>query len=74
MDHHLILILAEVLDRVALTGVAFEGWNRELLGKFIFQYDLREGGVGCIGGDGSESVVMRHLTSSTRFGTSLSRS
>ena len=59
MDHHLALILAEVLNRVALTGVAVEGQNRGLLGKFIFQYAIGEG-VGCVGGDGSEFVVMRH--------------
>ena len=51
MDHYLVLIVAEVLDRIALTGVADEGWNCELHGKFIFQYHLREGVVGYISGD-----------------------
>ena len=58
MDHHLVLILAEVLDRVALIGVAIKGQNHESFRKFVFQYDLEEGGVGCISGDGSESAVM----------------
>ena len=49
-----------MLNRVTLTGIAVKGRNRELLGKFIFQYDLGEVGVGCIGGDGSKSVVMWH--------------
>ena len=60
MNHHLVLILTEVLDRIALTGVAIKGQNHELLGKFIFHYVLREGRVGCIGGDGFESAVMWH--------------
>jgi len=38
MDHHLVLILAELLDWVALTGVAVKGQNREFLEKFTFQY------------------------------------
>jgi len=46
MDHHLVLILAEVLNRIALTGVSIKGWNHELLGKFIFQYVLGEGRIG----------------------------
>ena len=60
MNHHLILILTEVLDWVALTRLEFKGRDYELLEKFIFQYALGERGVGCIGGDGSESIVMRH--------------
>jgi len=60
MDHLLVLILMEVLNQVALTEVAIKGRNYELLGKFIFQYDLGEGRVGCIGGDSSESAMMRH--------------
>jgi len=63
MDHHLVLILAEVLNRNALTGVAIKGRNHELLEKFIFQYVLREGRIGCISVDGPESAVMGH----TRF-------
>ena len=59
MDHHLVLILAEVLNRIVLTGVAIKGRDHELLEKFIFQYNLGEG-VGCIGSDSSESAVMRH--------------
>jgi len=47
MDHHLVLILAEVLDQVTLIGVIIKDQNRELLGKFIFQYALGEGRVGC---------------------------
>ena len=46
--------------RVALTTVAIKGQNGELLGKFIFKYVLREGGVGCIGGDGSKSAMIWH--------------
>ena len=57
MNHNLILILAEVLDQVVLTGVAIKDRNHEPLWKFIFQYALGEG-VGCIGSDGFESVVM----------------
>ena len=60
MDYHLILILAEVLDRVTLTGVAIKGQNHELLRKFIFQYAPGEGRVRYISGDGSESAVMLH--------------
>ena len=60
MDYHFVLILTEVLDRVAMTGVAVKGQNREFRKKFTSQYILREGGVGCIGVDGSESAVMRH--------------
>jgi len=59
--HRLVLIMAEMLDRIALTGVAIKGWNRELLGKFTFQYAPGKGGVGCIGDDGSESVVVWHF-------------
>ena len=58
MDHHLVLILAEMLDWVSLTGVTVKGQNSEFLRKFTSQYVLREGGVGCIDGDGSESAVM----------------
>jgi len=60
MNHHLVLILVEMLDRFALTGVAIKSWNRELIEKFMFQYALRERKVGCIDGAGFESVVMRH--------------
>jgi len=60
MDHHHILILKEVLERIALTGVAIKGQNHELLEKFILQYALRERRVGCIGGDGSESAMIWH--------------
>jgi len=46
------------------TGSLYRSSNQRselwLLEKFIFQYDLWEGGVGCIGGDCSESAVMRH--------------
>ena len=58
MDHHLVLILAEVLNRIALTGVAIKCQNYELLGKLIFQYVLGEGRIGCISDDGPESIVM----------------
>ena len=58
MDHHLVLILAEVLDKITLTEVAIKGQNHELLRKFIFQYVLRERGVRCIVGDGSEPAMM----------------
>ena len=60
MNHHLVLILAEMLDRVALTRLTVKCWNRELLGKFTFQYALEEERVGCIGGDGSESAMVWH--------------
>jgi len=58
MGHHLILILAEVLNRIALTGVVIKSQNHEILGKFIFQYAFREGRIGCISGNGPESAVM----------------
>jgi len=58
MDHHLDLIRAEVLDRVTLTGVAIKDQNQELIGKFVFQYALKEGEVGYTDGDGSESAVL----------------
>ena len=58
INHHLILILTEMLDRIALTRIAVKSWNHELLEKFTFQYVLGERGVGCIGGDGSESAVV----------------
>ena len=45
-------------EKIVLIGVAIKGQNHELLGKFIFQYALRERGVGCIEGDDSESAVM----------------
>jgi len=51
MDHHLVLLLTEVLNWVALTGVAIKGWNHEFFGKFVFQYGLGEGRIGCINGD-----------------------
>ena len=35
MDYHLVLILAEVLNQIALIGVTIKGQNHELLGKFI---------------------------------------
>ena len=60
MDHHLILILAKVLNRTTLTGLPIKGWNRKLLVQFIFQYALREKGVGCFRGDGSVSAVIWH--------------
>jgi len=56
MDHHLVMILAEVLDQITLIEVAIKGQNRKLFKKFIFQYILGKGGVECIGGDGSGSV------------------
>jgi len=40
--------------------VVIKGQNHELLGKFIFQYGLGEGKIGCINGNGLESVMMRH--------------
>ena len=60
MDHHLVLILKEVLEWITLTAAATKSQNHELLRKFIFQYALGERGIGCIGGDGSESIVMWH--------------
>ena len=59
MDHHLVLMLVEVLDQIALIRIAIiKGWNHELFWKFIFQYALGEGRVGCIEDDGFESAVM----------------
>jgi len=47
-----------MLDQIALIVVAVE--NRELLRKFTFEYALGEERVGCMGGDGSESVMVWH--------------
>ena len=58
MDHHLVLILTEGLDWVALTRVAIEGWNHEFLKKFKSQYAFGERGVRCTGDDGSKSAEM----------------
>ena len=44
MDHYLILILAEVLDRIVLKGVAIKCRNQELLENFIFQCALKRKG------------------------------
>ena len=44
MNQHLVLIPAEVLEQIALTGVAIKSQNHELLRKFIFQDVLRERG------------------------------
>ena len=63
MDHHLILILTVVLDLVNLIRVAVKGQNHEFLKKFTSQYILGEGRIICIGGAGSEFVVMRHFCS-----------
>jgi len=60
MDHHLVLILREVLDRITQTAVEFKAKDHEFLQKFIFQYAFGERRVGCIEGDGSESVVIWH--------------
>ena len=59
MNHYLVLVLTDVLDWVALTGVAIKGRNHELFGEFIFQYGFREGRIGHIYGDGLEFTVMR---------------
>ena len=60
MDHHFILILAEMLDRITLTGVAIKGRNHELLEKFIFYYSLGERESWMYWWRWLESVVMRH--------------
>ena len=60
MDQHLVLILAEVLKRIALTRVVIKDQNHELLRKFIFQYVLEEGRIGCNSGDGPETSMMWH--------------
>ena len=60
MDHNLVLILREMLNRTALNRVAIKGRDHELLGKFIFQYILGEGRIGCNSGDCPESAVMWH--------------
>jgi len=74
MDHHLVLISAEMLNWIALTGVAIKGWNYELLGKFAFQYVLEKGEL-----DASVAMALNLqrydiLAPSTCFSTSLSRS
>jgi len=61
INHHLVLILAEILDQITLIRVAVKYWNREFLRKFTFQYSLREGRVGCIDVDGSEFAVGWHF-------------
>ena len=33
MDHHFVLILAEMLNRIALTEVTIKGQNHEILGE-----------------------------------------
>jgi len=53
MDN-LVLVLTEVLDWVALTGIAIKGWNHEPLGKLVFQYGLGEGRIECINGDDTD--------------------
>ena len=60
MNYHLVLILAKVLDWVALAEIATEGNNHEFLEKFITQHALGERRVGCICSDCSEFVVGRH--------------
>ena len=35
VDHHLVLILAKVLNRIALTGVIIKGQNLKLLEKIL---------------------------------------
>ena len=60
IDHHLVLILIEVLDWVALIRIAIKGWNHKLLEKFIFQYGIGEGRIGCINGDSLAFTVVRH--------------
>jgi len=44
IDHHLVLILAEMFNWIALTRVAIKSQNHELLGKFIFRYMTPEKG------------------------------
>jgi len=58
MDHHFVLILAEMLNRIALTEVTIKGRNHELLEKFIFSNIPGEGRIRCISGDGPESAEM----------------
>jgi len=60
MDHYLLLVLTEVLDGVALTGIAIKGQNHKFLEKFVFQCGHREGRIGYINGDGPESAMMRY--------------
>jgi len=72
MDHHLVLILAEMLDRVALNGVAIKGWNHEFSGNKS-QYAYGEGVL-----DASVTTSLSlprcdNLASSTRFCTNLLR-
>ena len=63
MDHHIVLILAKMLNRIALTRVVIKGQNYELLEKFIFKYVPGEERIGCISSDDPESVKMWHTCS-----------
>ena len=56
-----ITILEEVLNQIALTRVVIKGQYHELLGKFIFEYVLGEGRIGCISRDSLESTMMWHV-------------
>ena len=74
IDHHLIMILTEILDWVVLTELAVKGQNRELIWQFTSQYALGEGKL-------DASVVMAlslpwcgTLASLTRFCTNSSKS
>ena len=60
IDHHLVLILAEILDWIALTGVAIKYWNRELFWKIHIPICLQRRGVGCINGDDSVFGMVWH--------------
>ena len=60
INHHLVLILTEMLNWIIQIGVAVKGRGHEFLWKFTRQYALREGGVGSIDCDDAESAVMRY--------------
>ena len=75
MDHHLVLILAEVLDQIALSGEAVKGQNRD----FFFENShpnipLDTGELDALVAIALSLPWCGTLTSSTRFCTSSSRS
>jgi len=60
MNHHFVLILANVLDRITLTGVAIKGQNHELLWEIHIPICPQRKESRMHWGSGSESAVMWH--------------
>ena len=60
IDYYLVLILTEILNRIARTIVVVKGQNSEFFCKFTHQYALGDGRAESIDSDSSESAVMRH--------------